>query len=254
MSRFNVFGLACAAAMVAAPAFAHDIWTTVDKKPGGKVVADVGYGDRDDRALPDLEKMVVMDAITPSGVIHLRRPLKATTRLGHPVIETPPFSIQPGSVIAISYDNGFWERMPGDKGQTNTTELMVPGGTDPHWTVKYSKMLYGAGAYKQVLHQRMELTALKDPFTLKKGDLLPVRVEYEGKPVAGIEVQYEDGISPVPDAKSPKVKTGADGVAMIPMQRVGPYLLVVDANEPAVDKRFAKYDHVFSSMSFDLTK
>jgi uncharacterized GH25 family protein len=253
MNRLTLLA-ACAAVGAATPALAHDIWVTTDKRADGKVVADVGYGDRDDRSLPDLEKVVTMDAIGPSGVTHLRSPLKATTRLGQPVIETPPFAIEPGTVIAIAYDNGFWVRIPGDRGQTNTTVLMAPGGTEAHWTVKYTKLLYGPGAYSKVLNQRLELTALKDPFTLKRGEPLPVRVDYEGKPVADMPVQYGDGISPIPVARLPKIKTGADGVALIPMERVGAYLLVVDGNYPATDKRFADYDHVFSSLSFDLTK
>lgn len=236
-------------------AFAHDIWTTVDKKSDGKVVADIGYGDRDDRSVPDPEKLVVMDLIGPAGTTQLRQPMpKVATRLGQPVIETTPFSISEGSIIALTYDNGFWVKIPGDKGETNTTTLLSPKGTAQHWTVKFSKMLYGAGAYKRKTNQRVELTALKDPFTLASGEKLPVRVEYEGQPIAGTEVQYDDGISPISDAKSPKVKTGSDGVALIPITRAGPYLLSVDFSKPPIDKRFADFDHLFGSLSFDLKK
>ena len=242
-------------ALLSRPAHAHDIWATVDRAPDGtQMIADIGFGDRDDRAMPDPVRIVELDVIGPSGTTDLRRPLKATARQGQPVLETRAFPISPGSIIAIIYDNGFWAKKPGDKNPTNTSPLLAPDGTDLHWTVKYSKMLYGQNAYKKVLNQRLEITALKDPFTLNKGDMLPVQVAYEGKPVAGIEVNYGDGVTPVPDAKLPRVKTGTDGIANVPLDRLGPYLIVVDANEPPADKRFATYDHVFSSISFDLAK
>jgi uncharacterized GH25 family protein len=245
----------CAAAMLTStPALAHDIWATVEKA-GDNARAQIGYGDRDDRSLADNEKFVTLAAIGPAGTTDLRRPLKVTDRLGHSVLETRAFALAPGSIISIVYDNGFWVDVPGDTGSTNTTTLLVPQGTKPHWTVKYSKMLYGRGAFSRVHHDRLEIVPLKDPYTLTAGEKLPVRVELNGKPMPKIDVQYGDGISPIADAKTPVTPTGPDGVAMVPMERPGgAYLLVIDLNAPATDKRFADVDHLFASLSFDLTK
>jgi nickel transport protein len=238
---------------LAVPASAHDIWMTADKVSGSTVVADIGFGDRDNRMVADPARIITLDVIAPSGVTHLpTRKLKVAQRMGQPTVETEPFDLEKGSVVAMTYDNGYWMSIPGRTGSFNTTTLFAGAGTDRHWTIKYSKMLYGAGAYKVSLNQRCELIALKDPFTLKHGEALPVRVMYEGKPLAGTEVQYDDGVSPVPDAQSPKVKTGADGVAMIPMDRTGPYLIVVDLNKPPHDTHFVEYDHVYGALSFDL--
>jgi nickel transport protein len=248
-----IYGACILACTGTGPASAHDIWTTVDKVSGDTVIADIGFGDRDNRMVADPARIITMDIVGPSGVTHLpRRNLKVAARMGQPTLETRLFTLEKGAIVAMSYDNGYWLNIPGENGATNTTTLFAPNGTDRHWTVKYSKMLYGPGAYTRNLNQRLELIALKDPFTLKHGEALPVRVVYEGKPVVGTDIQYDDGVSPVPDAQSPKVKTGSDGVAMIPMDRVGPYLLVVDINRPPHDTHFVEYDHVYGALSFDL--
>jgi len=53
------------------------------------------------------------------------------------------------------------------------------------WTVKWGKMLLGAGSNDKVLGTRLELVALKDPFTARPGTTIPVKLLYDGKPFAG---------------------------------------------------------------------
>src|SRR5207302_1662880 len=128
--------------LAAASAGAHDVWLTADKS-GDQLSAQINNGDADKRDIPDRNRVVTLDLIDSGGTLDLRRPLKPGQRLGQPVLETKPFPISAGSVLAISYDNGFWINAAANKTEINTTKLMVADGTSAHWTVKYGKLLLG---------------------------------------------------------------------------------------------------------------
>jgi uncharacterized GH25 family protein len=245
--------LATIGVLAGVSAMAHDVWLTVDKK-GGQLTAQINNGDTDKRDIPDRNRVVSLDLVGPSGLDELRRPLTPGTRFGQPVLETKPFASAENGVIAIAYDNGFWINAPKTNAEINTTKLMLDHGSSAHWTVKYGKLLLGPGSYQRVLHTRLELVALKDPFALPVGQKLPVRLELDGKPLAGIQVAYGDGVTPIPDEKMPFVKTGSDGIAAIPLERKGAYLLTVDAEAPPLFKELSEHDHVYASLTFDTSK
>ena len=238
---------------LAATVGAHDIWLTTEQA-GEARKAQVNFGDTDDRSLPDHARIVSLELVGSGGKQDLRHPLTETARLGKPVLETQSFKSAAGAVLAVSYDNGFWLKIPGDKKETNTAVLMVPNGEAAHWTVKYSKILLGPGSFSTRVHSRLELSALEDPFSAAAGGTLPVKLELDGKPLAGARVAYGDGIQPIPDAQMPAVKTGADGIARIPLTRKGPYLLTTDPEVAPQYPALAKRDHLFASLTFDLTK
>jgi nickel transport protein len=167
------------------------------------------------------------------------------------VLSTRPFSAPAGAVVAVSYDNGFWIKLPGDKLETNASKIMAPKGTAAHMTVKYGKLLLGAGGYRTVVGSRLELVALKDPFALAAGQTLPVRLQLNGKPVPGAEIAYTDGLQPIPDAKQPTVKTDADGVAQVPAPRKGASLLTTDIETAPAHPALAEQDHIYASLAFD---
>jgi nickel transport protein len=235
-----------------APVCAHDIWLTADKS-GETRTAQVNFGDTDDRSQADVRRIVTLELIDANGHRDLRHPLKEASRLGRPVLETQSFKAPANALLAVSYDNGFWLKIPGDMKETNVVSLMVPNGVSRHWTVKYSKILLGPGSFSGRVHSRLELSALEDPFTVPAGSNLHVKLELDGKPVAGARVAYGDGIQPIPDAKMPSVKTGTDGVAQIPLARRGSYLLTTDPEVAPMHPALAEKDHVFASLTFDLS-
>jgi uncharacterized GH25 family protein len=234
-------------------AWAHDIWITADKA-GGQLKAQVNFGDTDARQAPDRSRIVALDLSGGSGMQDLRLSLTPAQLLDHPVLETKPFAAASGSVIAVTYDNGFWLTVPNDKKETNTSKLLAPKGTAAHWTVKYGKILLGAGSFSRVLHTRIELVPLKDPYTLAAGQKLPVRLELEGKPLPNTKLGYGDGIEPLGDAKTPKVTTGADGIAEIPFTRKGAYVITADPTVPTAYPALAENDHLYVSLAFDTSK
>src|SRR5262245_28466262 len=184
--RLALLGLALAPA-----AQAHDIWLTAGKA-GSQVKAQVNFGDTDARQTPDKSRIVSLELVGASGVQDLRGTLAPTQLSGHPILETQPVSGSAGALLAVVYDNGFWLTNPGDKKETNTIKLLAPKGTATHWTVKYGKTLLGAGSYGKVLHSRIEIVPLKDPYTLPAGQKLPVRVDLDGKPLPNVKIGYAD--------------------------------------------------------------
>jgi uncharacterized GH25 family protein len=244
--------LAAALSVVVPAVFAHDIWLTTDKH-GDAYIAAVAYGDTDAREMPDLRKIVTLELVSAGKRVNLRRPLEAQQRLGKPVFETKAFAAPAGSLLAVTYDNGFWVANPDDKIESNSTKLLVPNGTGSWWVPKFGKDLLGPGAYQQVIHTLLEVIPLEDPFQVPMGGKLPVRIEHEGKPLAGVEVDYGDGVTPIPDAQMPKVKTGSDGMAEIPLTRKGPYLLTVEYEGPGTRPDLADKDDMYASLTFDLS-
>lgn len=204
--------------------------------------------------MPDVERMVSLEIVTPRDRSDLRTGLSASTRFGQPVLATRPFRAPAGSVLAVSYDSGFWVRIPGDSRDTNTSTLMVPNGTEGHWTVKYGKTLLGPGSWRRVLHTRLEFIALKDPFKLPAGAKLPVRLELNGRPLAGARVAFGNGIQPIPDDRMPAMITGRDGIVKIPLLLRGPYLVTADPEVPPANAALARHDHLYASLAFDLSK
>ncbi|MCA1652801.1 MAG: DUF4198 domain-containing protein [Sphingomicrobium sp.] len=237
----------------ASSAAAHDIWLTAGKI-NSNYVAQVHFGDLTGREIADPRKIVSLEVVTPTGSTDLRDPLIASELKRKPVLKTRPFSAPAGSVLAVSYDNGFWMQLGKDKHEINTSKLMVPDGTSPHWTVKYSKLLLGRGSFNHTLGMRLEIIALKDPYALPSGAKMPVRLLLSGKPYGGADIVYTDGLKPLPDEQQPKVKTNKDGIAEVPYTGKGPVLLTTDINVEPLHPPLAAVDHLFASLSFDTSK
>ena len=245
--------LAAVSILAASGALAHDVWLTVDRD-GSELRAQVNNGDTEQREMPERDRVVTLDLLTATQTVDLRKPLASGQRYGAPVLETKRFPTRAGLILSITYDNGFWVKSPKDKSDINSTRLLVRGGTSEHWTVKYGKMLLGPGAFSRVVHSRMELIALKDPFKLSRGELLPVRLELNGRPVTGVKVAYNDGVTPIPDGRMRFVRTDKDGVAEIPLARSGAYLLTADCDAPPLRSELTQFDHLYASLTFDTSK
>ena len=238
---------------VPSEAVAHDIRITVAKH-GGQLSAQVNIGDTEDRQMPDQNRVVTLDLVTAARTVDLRKPLTSIQRQHKPVLESRRFSAPAGSLLSVIYGNGSWVKSPKDKSDINSNRSLVPGGTSEHWTVKYGKMLLGPGAFSRILHSRLELLPLKDPFSLACGQKLSVRLELNGNPMAGVRIGHGDGLTPIPDERTPYVTTDGHGVAEIPLNRRGAYLLTADCDAPPLRSELSEYDHLYASLTFDTSR
>jgi len=118
--------------------------------------------------------------------------------------------------------------------------------------VKFSKTLLGPGAYKTIVGHELELVPTEDPFALSAGQPLHVRVLFHGTPVANVDVELGDGLAPTKEEDIPRYKTNSEGVAQIPVDRRGPYLLTVDYRIPGRDPALAATDYFDAALAFAL--
>jgi uncharacterized GH25 family protein len=245
------FAAAALVWLTASAAEAHDIWITTQTRGQG-TVASISYGDLDRREFADKDRVASLAVIGGPAPQELRASLAKSAEPGTAVLQSKAFAAPPSGVVAVAYDNGFWLTLPGTKSEINVSKLTVPDGQAAHLTLKYGKRLLGPDAWSRSSGARLELVPLKDPFALPAGAKLSVRLQLDGKPFAGASIAYSDGIQPIPDAKRPAVKTGADGVAEIPLGRKGPFLFTTDINAPPSAPALAEHDHLYASLSFDL--
>lgn len=94
----------------------------------------------------------------------------------------------------------------------------------------------------------LEIVPLKNPYALKRGEALPVRVLFNGEPLQGATIDLDD----LSDALDPlqSATTDADGVASFTTDRPGPWKLMTVWGVPLVDRRRADYETIFASLTF----
>jgi hypothetical protein len=113
-----------------------------------------------------------------------------------------------------------------------------------------AKLLVSVGAgggEDKLTGMPFELVAEQNPYRLPAGEALPVRVYYNGKPIAGIQIRAFSRTDP--DARQ-EVRTDSQGRARIDVSKPGPWLLnavhMIDAT--ARDK--AHWVSLWASMTF----
>jgi uncharacterized GH25 family protein len=104
----------------------------------------------------------------------------------------------------------------------------------------------GAG-WDRVFGQRLELVAEKDPYTLRGGGELPVRLLYEGKPLAGalvVALQRDQ-----PEAKV-AVRSDAKGRVRLNLDHPGFWLVKAVHMIPAPRETGADWESFWASLTF----
>jgi uncharacterized GH25 family protein len=174
------------------------------------------------------EKLLNLDAIRSDGRTSLLNGLSAAQEHGIFVVESEKFADDGHVLLAASYDNGYWVKLPSGL-YRNVTRRFAPDAVEALWSSKFAKTITGAASPRQtVVGHDIEIIPLTDPVATKPGENLKVRVLFHGKPLAGGEVECGDGTTIVAEKDIPKFTTDADGMATIPVVQSGPHLLVID--------------------------
>ncbi len=93
-------------------------------------------------------------------------------------------------LITVTFDNGYWTD-PGD-GYVNQPKTQFPQSLQALRSLKYSKNLLGwHDRFAEPVGSRLELVPLDNPLVLTPGDRLPVKLLYQGGPIAGTEIHIE---------------------------------------------------------------
>lgn len=249
-SRFREAVLALTAfSAIVTPASAHDVWLSLSGEAANRR-AIVNYGHPDDRPPAFADKVVDLAAITSSGSASLLKGIAQISIKGITVAQTRPFRDDGHTLLAACYDNGFWIKTA-DGPYRNATRRLVPDATDSLWSVKFAKALTGPDApWDKELGHALEIVPLSDPAKAKPGQSLRVKVLFQGKPLAGGEVERGDGVTAVAEKDIPRFAADADGIASIPIVKAGQHLLVIDHRAPSATPDQANTDRFNATLWF----
>lgn len=257
--RAQQMSIVFAGLFLAVSVSAHDVWITIMPDGVDTIRALVHHGHPGDPKTPDPDKLfelIVQRRQPPSQ--SLLPGIKVTLQDTIPLLLTTPLTLadEAGLVIlAARYDNGYWVKMP--HGYRNTSKRQVPDAEDSLYSMKFAKALLQKGSettdvYQRQIGHRLELVPLNNPFARKPGDDLKIQVYFDGKPLAGSEVESGDGITRMDEKKIPRFRTDQRGVAVVPITRRGPHLFVVDHLESSIHPDLASRELYNATLSFVL--
>jgi uncharacterized GH25 family protein len=262
----------CALALIAAPqaALAHDFWIQpqlfhLAPGAGTPMTLQVGHGaDRQRSALP-LRRITRFDAAGPDGrVVDLRDRLTPGGADGDGSLGLPGPGVY---VVALETDAGAQSHLPADRynpyaeeeGLAPALEARARAGLQrADASERYSRAAKAilqigagnAGAFDHVTRPvglRLEIVPEVSPYAAARGTGLPVRVFYEGRPLANALVKLTD----LSDDAEPMETHRTDGMgrASFSVPDKGDWLLNVVWTKPLKGEP-VDFETVFSSLSF----
>lgn len=250
--------LALLGIFVAGPVLAHDFWiepSTFRPAPGGRVAVRlrVGQGLQGDPVPREPQRIERFAAV---GVGETGVP-------GVPGMDPAGF-VSPSSpgLLWIVYDSGHesvqldsakFDSYLGEEGLERIRKLRKPGPVKEIYS-RCAKSLLSVGAgpgagYDRVLGLELELVAEKNPYALKPGEELPLRLLYHGKPLDGaLLVAIPKG------AKDAKLSARSDsrGRAALRLDRPGVWLVKAVHMVPAPKGSGAEWESLWASLTFEL--
>lgn len=218
---------------------AHDLW--LEPKDGALFLA---YGHGADLDSYDANKVKDIKATDCDGAIV---PTETTKQKAGVSIS---FGKRP-STVTLFLDGGYFVK---------TTEGWKDGMTKREAQGKYSiveslkshqyakALLTPCARPAEPVGAGLEIVPQKDPFSIRPGEPLPLRVLMDGKPMEGAGITYRDIIHSSP--KSPK--TDKEGLASIVIESTGFQLInawkkIPIANDPDADTLF-----ISASLTFEV--
>lgn len=221
----------CAGLFLSLPAFAHDAW--VEARDGAYVVL-YGHGDKVETYAP--EKVLALTA-TDAGGAALSVSLDAAASPRRARVDGQ------AALLAVHFDNGYWTKTT--EGSKNLPKNAVPGALSATHSVKFGKTLLAwSAAATRPQGARLEIVPLAATAP-RAGGTLPVRVLWEGKPLAGAKIARAG------HGKEAPVAADADGRAEVPVL-AGRQMIVVNHkielhNDARADHYSAAANLVFES-------
>ncbi|HEX3130571.1 MAG TPA: DUF4198 domain-containing protein [Thermoanaerobaculia bacterium] len=247
--------------LITGPVSAHDFWiepSTFRLAPGDRVAVRLRVGQSllGDPVPRDPQRIERFAAI--GGLGEARVPGVAGM---DPAGWLSPFS--PG-LLWIVYDSGHdsvqldsakFDSYLGDEGLERIRKLR-PANTGPVKEIfsRCAKSLLSVGSgpdtgYDKVLGLELELVAEKNPYALKPGEDLPLRLLYKGKPLDGaLLVAIPKG---APGAKT-SARSDRHGKAALRLDRPGLWLVKAVHMVPAPAGSGADWESLWASLTFEL--
>lgn len=251
-----------AAALAAAPALAHDFWiepSTYRPAPNQRVALRlrVGTSFLGDPVARDPALLVRFEALGDGGI----EPVPGVAGLDPAGIAQAPA----GGTLVVAYQSrGSFVELTAEKVARYAEEEGIGPQLPAGWQRKpllrdrfsrSAKSLLvvragGTAGYDRIVGLPLELVPLADPTALGAGGALPVRLLWQGKPAAGIQVM---ALSRTDPSKPLAARTDASGQVALELPRGGEWLLkavkILPATSADVD-----FESVWASLTFTTDK
>jgi len=114
---------------------------------------------------------------------------------------------------------------------------------------KYAKILLTpCETFSKPVGLFFEIVPEKDPFAVKPGEALPIRLLLEGKPIEGAVIKPGDK---APAESKEAIKTDKDGKASVVIAKPGPQLIIASYKAPLKDDPDADVLSLSTSLTFE---
>lgn len=198
------------------PLFAHDLWFEPE---GDDFILLLGHRHSGhggaDTLTYDASRITATRCVDTRGKVSEARP-----RAGSPARFSGPCA-----VLQADYVSGYWTKTAWETKNVPKTGI---SGVLRSWHSAESVKRIGQWipAAGKPLGQGLEITPLRDPFSLKPGDKLNVLVTLDGKPLSGVPVAYGDDTRGV---------SAPDGRIAIRLRHEGTQLITTTLDTPLTD-------------------
>ncbi|BCB95957.1 hypothetical protein JZK55_08790 [Dissulfurispira thermophila] len=218
--------------VIACNAFAHDAW--IEKKDGQFIVL---YGHGGKTETYDAAKVKEVRAYgIDSSIVQV-----AIGKEGYPVIIKPNGKV---ALISLFFDNGFWSKTP--DGYKNKPKKEVPDAVESSHSIKYSKaILKWSNRFSKPLGMQMEIVPLKNPFSLKAGDKLPLKVFLDGKIAEGVSINAGS-------YHKDDMKTDKNGMAEVEIEKAGFQIIAASIKIPLKDNPNVDFLSISANITFEV--
>jgi len=107
----------------------------------------------------------------------------------------------------------------------------------------------GGSGHDRILGFTLELVPEKNPYMMRAGGALPVRLLYEGQPLAGALIVAMNRADP---STKVRARSGADGRVSLGLSRDGAWLIKAVHMIPAAAGSGAQWESLWASLTFEL--
>jgi len=243
--------------IVPAAISAHDMWFEMNDFNYQKGTSlECRYPS--DHAFPSTNKeFVPADKVAQSYLISPSGAVISITTAGNNLYRSMQKLLQSGSYLAVTGKKWTYWVKTTEGYIEGKNKSQVKGAIKGMYSAKFCKAVIivdkpGGNVFSKIVGHELEIIPLKDPATLTKGAVLPIKVLFKGKP-AEMEVQatYE-GYSMRQNVFAETIKTNSQGLGEIKIGKKGKWLVKTSYTEKATDNRLYDEKMYAATLTFQI--
>jgi len=232
IAKLTIASLLAASLLAANVSMAHDYW--IEKKGAGYAIV---YGHGEQRTEYDPSTVKNVTVFNAEG-----KPVEFRKEMQGKVLMIKPAGNV--SLIIVDLDSGYWSKTI--YGWKNLPKRKASRVVEALRSYHYSKSIitWGEAVQKPMEGIKLDIIPQRNPFYLKAGEVLPLRVFFENKPLAGATIEGDHEKVAVTDK---------DGIAKVPLKKER-QLLTVERKEPLKGDPDADFISVTTTLTFEVAK